>query len=42
VLKYLRSEGCPWNKAVCLFLAGEEEIEMRQWIQSEITDSEEE
>ena len=41
VLRYLRSEGCPWNERVCLLLAGKEEIEMRQWIQSHINDPEE-
>merc|ERR1711934_1185224 len=35
VLKWLRSEGCPWNVGACNSAAGEGHLECLKWLRSE-------
>ena len=35
VLKWLRSEGCPWDGSACCSAAGRGDLEMLKWMRSE-------
>ena len=35
ILKWLRSEGCPWNEKTCIYAARSGHLEMLKWLRSE-------